>query len=177
MGYCRDLENHVEEEYLCAYCQECKGPYRHNTPNCYRFANALRKKQWELVEKYSLCERCLFQKPSGQIEDQCSCSANAPELCQYCPVPHQAKLQCRIQPSTDEPTNTVLITKNCEREDVSKASDNETRRSDDLLICLHCYDEHKTTDCIKLQDLNPEAQLLFIRENEVCEICLDYHIG
>ena len=48
---------------------------------------------------------------------------------------------------------------------------------DDLPVCIHCYDEHKTTECSKLQDLNPEAQLLFIKENEVCEKCLDYHVG
>ena len=70
----------------------------------------------------------------------------------------------------------VLITKNSEQRDTGHARDNSTSQ-DDLLMCLHCYDEHKTTDCTKLQDLDPGAQLLFIKENEVCEKCLDYHNG
>ena len=137
--YCNSLKDHTEEEYLCAYCQEYDAPYRHNTPTCYRFANARRKKQWDLVAKHSLCERCLIQKPSDALEDVCPCPTDAPELCQECPVSHQAKLQCRPQPSSDEPTATVLTTKSSEQQDISHASDTNTSQ-DDPLMCLHCYD-------------------------------------
>ena len=69
-----------------------------------------------------------------------------------------------------------MTTNSSKRQEVSQA-ENETSQSDDLLICLHCYAEHETTDCIKLRDLGEYAQLCFIKENDVCEKFLGYHIG
>ena len=81
------------------FCVECAGnarTYNHDTATCFQFAKLTTEQQWELVQQYALCQRCLRRRPAnGDQWMECPCPSTSPDLCDTCPEAHRGRLNCK----------------------------------------------------------------------------------